>query len=788
MRVLWYSSLQGDTVMKRPVRFLLYTLMLLMMVGAFPVSVAAFDEDEMFFDLTEADTLEGETYFDVTDFGANGTDGQDDYTAINTALAKAAKTEETVTIYIPDGDYHISGSLFIYSNTILQLGENVAIYELPGFANGSMIIGSHLNEEGKRCKCAVGNTQVVCNGYGYSKCANITIDGGRWVAYRDPETGECPGSAIVAIRHAHDITLKNMTCCNASGHAVNLSGVDTALVTDLIFDTASANQSETPEKSYTKEFIHLDYCTSTGEPAYGCPYDNTPAKNISVCNCTFTKGYSGVGNHNALPEGGEISSNISIKDCTFTNMGSYAVGEYSVKGLTVENCKATDCMIFALINSSSDVKLLNNMFDAVGPHEFDEVHKDRSGINITQSDMVTIQGNTISNTTNSGISATSSSNIDITGNTCIKAGKDGIVVKKVNGGKIDTNNVSEAVQYGIEYRSTKGMSVSGNTISSTSSGLYIIGTQESGTSGASVTDNILNSGEGYDLYLGLFSNDCYFSGNKLVNYTMLKLADSYTGTIDLPVISGITFEKPSYIYTCDPIKPSVMVTDSIGRTLSEDKDYSLSYENNTDAGTAQVIVKGRSRSSFFDQEKMASFIIAPKAIEPRIELSSTSYIFTNKVRKPSVTVYDGDHHLEKDQYKVTYSKGRKLAGTYNVKVTLRKNYSGTGKTSFTITKAAQKISVKVIKKVTKVKYSSQKSRYIRASKLFSIKNTHGTRTFKLVKGKKKYFAINRKNGKITVKPGTPHGKYILKIKIAALGGRSYKPKSVTKTIRIWVVD
>ncbi len=793
MRDLWYSSLQGDTVMKRPVRFIAcFIPVIILTLGVSDVPVRALDEfdedDGILFEDWDPGEYEDESYFDITDFGANGSDTEDDRAAINKALSLAAARDDTVTIHVPDGNYYLSGSLFIFSNTILQFSENAVISELPGFTKRTMIVGSHLNEDGERCKCSVGNTEVDCKGYGYSKCANITIDGGRWVAYKDPVTGECPGNAIISIRHAHDITLKNMTCCNASGHAVNLSGVDTASVTNVTFDTANAQPGDTDKKSYIKEFIHLDYCTEEGEPVSGYPLDNTPAKNISIENCTFINGYAGVGNHHSLPEGGEISSNISVRNCTFTNMRSYAVGEYSVKGLTVENCKATDCTMFALINSSSDVNLLNNAYDAVGPHEFDAVYSNRAGINITQSDTVTIKGNTISNTTNAGISVTSSSGIEITGNNCYKAGKSGILVKRINGGTIGSNTISEAAQYGIEYRSTKGMTLSSNTLYSTNSSLFIKGNQEEGDAECIVKDNILNSKEGYDLYLGTFSVNCDFSGNKLENYTMIKLADSYTGYVDLPVISVIAVEKPSYIFTGSSIKPPVTVTDSIGRKLQEGVDYDLVFENNTDAGTAQVVVKGKPRSSFFDQEKRATFVITPKAIIPRIELSSTTYVFVNKVRKPRVKVYDGDQLLAKDQYKVTYTKGRRLAGTYKVKVVLRKNYSGSERTSFTITKGTQKLSVKILKKVTKVKYNSKKKRYIRASKLFRIKNAHGTRVFKLVKGEKKYFSVNKKNGKITVKPGTPRGEYSLKIRIVALGGRSYKPKSVTKTIRIRVVD
>ncbi len=792
MRALWYSSLQGDAVMKRTVRFIICLIpAILLTLGLSDVPVRAFDQfdedDGILFEDRDPGEYEDESYFEVTDFGANGSDTEDDRAAINKALSLAATRDDTVTIHVPDGNYYLSGSLFIFSNTILRLSENAVIQALPDCSQKAMIMGSHLDGDGNKCKCSADNTQGICSGYGYSKCSNITVDGGKWVSYTSSDTGEWYGNTVLAIRHAHDITLKNMTCCNTMGHAVNLSGVDTALVSNLTFDTALPKPGKEESSLYVNEFIHLDYCTEDGEPgAY--PYDNTPAKNITIENCSFFNGYAGVGNHHLLPDNGEISSAITVRGCTFTNMESYAVGESSVNGLTVENCSATNCMIFAYTRCSSNVMLEGNTFDAVGPHKLEASYNNRAGIHIASVNTAAIRNNTVTNTTNSGISVTSSTDVSIIGNKCTKAGKDGITVKTVSGGVISLNTVSDVEQYGIAYRSATGMTLTGNTLSSKNSGLYIRGNQEDGVSKCVVTDNTFNSKEEYDLYLGVYSNDCYFSGNRFVNYTMLKLADSYTGSVDLPVISVIGIEKASYIYSGASFKPAVIVTDSIGRRLQEGVDYSISYENNTNAGTAQVVVKGKPRSSFFDQEKRADFYIAPKAIEPRVELSTTKYGFANKIRRPGVKVYDGTHLLSKDQYNVTYSKGRKYVGTYKVKVTLRKNYSGTAKASFKIVKGSQKISVKILKKVTKVKYNSDKDRYIRVSKLFNIKNTHGKRAYKLVSGDKKYFVIDRKTGKITVKAHTPRGEYKLKIRIKAAGNRLYRPKSVTKTIRIRVVD
>lgn len=71
----------------------------------------------------------------------------------------------------------------------------------------------------------------------------------------------------------------------------------------------------------------------------------------------------------------------------------------------------------------------------------------------------------------------------------------------------------------------------------------------------------------------------------------------------------------------------------------------------------------------------------------KVTLSSTSYTYNGKVKKPSVTVKDSKGTILKNgtDYKITYAKGRKNVGKYTVKITLKgMNYSGTKTLTFTI--------------------------------------------------------------------------------------------------------
>ncbi len=66
-------------------------------------------------------------------------------------------------------------------------------------------------------------------------------------------------------------------------------------------------------------------------------------------------------------------------------------------------------------------------------------------------------------------------------------------------------------------------------------------------------------------------------------------------------------------------------------------------------------------------------------------LSATSYTYNGAVKKPTVTVKDSAGKTSSSSnYTVTYASGRKNAGTYTVKVTMKGNYTGTKTLTFKI--------------------------------------------------------------------------------------------------------
>ena len=177
-----------------------------------------------------------------------------------------------------------------------------------------------------------------------------------------------------------------------------------------------------------------------------------------------------------------------------------------------------------------------------------------------------------------------------------------------------------------------------------------------------------------------------------------------------------------------------------------------------------------------------------KHITPAVTISPSSYTYDGKVKTPAVTVKDGSTVLEKDtDYTVSYPSGRKNAGKYTVKVTLKYNYAGSASAQFTIKKAANPLKIKA--KTATVKYSKVKNKdqKLAVTKVIGFtKKGQGAMKYTKVSGNKK-ITVNKKSGKVTVKKGIKKGTYKVKVKVKAAGNKNYKASAVkTVTFRIKV--
>lgn len=156
---------------------------------------------------------------------------------------------------------------------------------------------------------------------------------------------------------------------------------------------------------------------------------------------------------------------------------------------------------------------------------------------------------------------------------------------------------------------------------------------------------------------------------------------------------------------------------------------------------------------------------------PSVKLSTSAYTYNGKVKTPGVKVSVNGTVLTKDNYSVSYGKGRKNVGKYAVKVTLKNDYAGSKTVSFKIN--PPKSAVKKLKK-------GKKSFTVYVKK--QSKQTSGYQvqysTSKKFKSPKTKSLTSYKKTKLKVKKLKKHKKYYVRV-------RTYKKVGKAKYYSSW---
>lgn len=126
----------------------------------------------------------------------------------------------------------------------------------------------------------------------------------------------------------------------------------------------------------------------------------------------------------------------------------------------------------------------------------------------------------------------------------------------------------------------------------------------------------------------------------------------------------------SQVYTGNKIEPKVKITG-----LKEGKDYTVSYKNNKNVGTATVTITGKGN---YTGKTTTTFTITAKKLKATIKIKDQ--IYKGKKITPQVKISG----LTKDKdYKVTYKNNNKI-GKATVTVKGKGNYKGTLTATFKI--------------------------------------------------------------------------------------------------------
>ena len=156
---------------------------------------------------------------------------------------------------------------------------------------------------------------------------------------------------------------------------------------------------------------------------------------------------------------------------------------------------------------------------------------------------------------------------------------------------------------------------------------------------------------------------------------------------------------------------------------------------------------------------------------PSVKLSTSTYTYNGKVKTPGVKVSVNGTVLTKDNYSVSYGKGRKNVGKYTVKVTLKNDYAGSRTVSFKIN--PPKSAVKKLKKGKK-SFSVYVKKQSKQTSGYQVQYS----TSKKFKSPKAKSLTSYKKTKLKVKKLKKHKKYYVRV-------RTYKKVGKAKYYSSW---
>ena len=149
----------------------------------------------------------------------------------------------------------------------------------------------------------------------------------------------------------------------------------------------------------------------------------------------------------------------------------------------------------------------------------------------------------------------------------------------------------------------------------------------------------------------------------------------------------------SQTYTGNGISPLPTITYN-NKTLKKDTDYTLSYSNNINAGTATITITGKGN---FTGTTSKTFSISARAMSDTSVANISSQTYTGNVISPLPTITYNNKTLKKDtDYTLSYSDNIN-AGTATITITGKGNFTGMTSMTFIITqKSAEKLNISEI--------------------------------------------------------------------------------------------
>ena len=144
---------------------------------------------------------------------------------------------------------------------------------------------------------------------------------------------------------------------------------------------------------------------------------------------------------------------------------------------------------------------------------------------------------------------------------------------------------------------------------------------------------------------------------------------------------SVTGVPAGTVYTGKAVTPEAVLTDASGYVLQKNKDYTVSYRNNRDAGEAEILVKGK---GVYTGSLLLTFRIEPVSLDTALVSGCKDTVYTGKpaVVKPVVKLGKTTLKAGKD-YTVSVEDAVE-AGAAVCVITGTGNYKGEVRVNFTV--------------------------------------------------------------------------------------------------------
>ncbi|CEG29098.1 SPOR domain-containing protein [Bacillus sp. B-jedd] len=243
--------------------------------------------------------------------------GEDPAVKIQQGLNEAKTSRTPIKVIVPEGNFILNKSLFIYKDTYLKTSPNTVFTRNH---MGSMML----------------NGTRVDSFTGYGGNSNFIIDGGIWVA--NSENTACSAN-IFSFAHAENVVIQNGTFLNViNSHAADLAGVGSVLIQNNKFLGFKDNSTT---RSYS-EAVQVDVIRSADSFSSFGSWDSTQTRNVTVTNNYFgassTPGFTawgrGIGSHTAVY--GRQYDNITVTNNVFDGMSREAIYGFAWSNVKIQ--------------------------------------------------------------------------------------------------------------------------------------------------------------------------------------------------------------------------------------------------------------------------------------------------------------------------------------------------------------------------------------------------------------------------------------------------------------------